>query len=83
MSDFIPCAVCGKEKTQVFVDYICNDPKCREVMKAKHPMATAPMAPITKIRMFPKRQKYADTMTDAWKEIADVTGFNYDGTPKV
>ena len=30
-----------------------------------------------------KQSKYNDKMTDSWKDIANATGFNYDGTPKM
>ncbi len=30
-----------------------------------------------------KQSKYMDKMTSNWKDIADRTGFNYDGTPKM
>jgi len=79
--DVIPCVVCGKPKTQVKIEYICDDPACYARMAEKHYCATLPPVARTRVKGG-QSQAYRDKITPAWKDIAEATGFNYDGTPK-
>lgn len=50
-------------------------------MAEKHYCATLPPVARTRVKGG-QSQAYRDKITPAWKDIAEATGFNYDGTPK-